>query len=648
MKKPHIDALAERQAAAKAAPAIMAAAPMSPIPDELRPRPALAAARASPPIDPAFAALHDEILDAIASGLSFDAIALLLCRRAETIAAPAICSILAIDREQRLRPIAAPSLPASYSTALDGLPIGPMVGSCGTAAFTGRPVEVRDIASDPLWAPYAHLALPLGLAACWSSPVKDRTGRIIATFAFYYRTPRGPSDAERTLVRTCVRLLSIAFERGEMQARNRQLSHYDRLTGLPNQLSFDEGLQVRLLEPRPSFGLILVDMDELKVVNDGYGYRAGDRLVQEVGRRIEAAAAPIIAYHLMSDEFAVLVDPCGDRAALERAAEAILRAVSHSRTADELPPPAITLGGAVYGLDGVHAETLRRNADLALKHAKQARRGGFVSFNPDATVPYRGEGPISEVRHALIEGRIEAHYQPVVRLSDGAVVGFEALARLRRATGELVAAGAFQPAITDPNLGHRLTGRMLSNVAADMRRWLDAGLPLGHVGINFSPADFAKADLEQRIVDTFAAAGVPLRHVIMEVTESVFLDGSDPWILPAIEKLRARGIRIALDDFGTGFASLTHLLRLPVDILKIDKSFVDRLLTDRPSAVIVEALIDMAAKLDLRVVAEGVECAEQAARLAELGCKLAQGYCFGHAEPAGMAADRLRDGGLPL
>ncbi len=164
-------------------------------------------------------AIQNEILEMIAYGGPLCVVAEALCRRIEQVAPEAICSVLSVDKEGHIHPIAAPSLPAKYSVALDGHSIGPAAGSCGTAAYRGEPVLVDDIATDPLWENYRALVEPLGLEACWSSPIKARGGRVIGTFALYYRTKRGPSPVERLAVETCVHLCAIALEQTEIQAR---------------------------------------------------------------------------------------------------------------------------------------------------------------------------------------------------------------------------------------------------------------------------------------------------------------------------------------------------------------------------------------------------------------------------------------------
>lgn len=580
--------------------------------------------------------LQNEVLEAVAYGEPLERIADLLCRRAEELAPGAICSILTIDKAGLVHPLAGPSLPKPYSAALDGVSIGPMVGSCGTAAFFGEPVVVSDIATDPLWENFKALALPAGLRACWSSPIKARDGRVVGTFAFYHRTPTGASALEQRIVSTCLHLCAIAIEHKEIQDRNHRLAYFDALTGLPNRGRFNELLRLRITEAAP-FGLLFVDIDHLKAVNDSLGHVFGDRLIKTLGKRIQASDARITACRLGGDEFAILVDDCDTSEMLSAIAGNVLAGATgiveyEARTTS----PSITIGGALFGLDGTDAETLYQNADFALHHAKETHRGGFVRFAAGLrTSMLDNIKLVQSVDVALAEGRMLPHYQPIVRMDSGEIIGLEALARMRMADGRIVSAGEFQPALADPRIAYRLTDLMLASVASDIRCWLDAGVPMQHVGINVTTGDFQRGDLQSRIVDTFAGAGVPLKHIILEVNEAVYMGSEDRRVVKSIEALRNMGVLVALDDFGTGFASLTHLLSFPVDIIKIDKSFVDRLANDTSSAVIVGSIIEIAAKLGMKVVAEGVETPEQAAALVRLGCELGQGYLY--SRPQGAA-----------
>ena len=193
----------------------------------------------------------------------------------------------------------------------------------------------------------------------------------------------------------------------------------------------------------------------------------------------------------------------------------------------------------------------------------------------------------------------------------------------------------------EPRVARRLTEVMLGQVAADVRLWLDGGIPFQHVGVNVTGGDFQDDSLADHITEAFGKAGVPLQHVVLEVTETVFVGGNDNRVASSVERLRSRGLRVALDDFGTGFASLTHLLTFPVDIIKIDKCFVDSLVGDSASGVIVAALIDIARKLGMPIVAEGIETVAQAESLRTLGCTLGQGFLFYRAASFEETTSRL-------
>lgn len=580
--------------------------------------------------------LQNAILESIARGEGLAAIMTTLCERVEALAPGVVCSVVTVDDEFRLRPLAAPGLPRAYGEAVNGTPIGPRVGSCGTAIYRKSPVEVTDIARDPHWEGYRELVLPLGLHACWSSPIAARDGRVVGSFAFYYREPRGPTPFERRIVETCVNLCAIAIEHEEVNARNHRLAYFDTLTGLPNRARFNEAIGQATSRTRAGFGLLLIDIDHLKAVNDTMGHPVGDRLIEAVGSRLAAVAPDGTAYRIGGDEFAVLLPGCDKAGQLRGVAGAILAAMQTPIDCEGTTiVPSVTIGGAIAGEDGADSVTLRQNADFALYHAKETRRGGYVRFKGGLrTSMTRRIQTIRSVGDALGAGRLIPYYQPIVRLDSGEIRGMEALARLRLDDGRVVAAGEFQDALLDPKLAYRISNQMLPAIAADMAQWQRDGLPIPFVGLNVTSADFQKGDLVQRIVRAFERAQLPLEHLVVEITEQVIMGGRRDGVARTMEGLRERGIMVALDDFGTGFASLTHLLDFPVDTIKIDKSFVAGIEGGSRNGAIVEALIGIASRLGIRIVAEGIENEGQARRLTGMGCRLGQGYHYSRPMPA--------------
>jgi diguanylate cyclase (GGDEF)-like protein len=573
--------------------------------------------------------LQNAILRMIARGASLESTCSTLCSEVESILPEVICSVLTVDPAGLLHPLAGPSLPDEYSRALDGVMMGPLSGSCGTAAYLKTDVTVINIETDERWAQFKHLALPHGLRACWSSPICGAEGRAIATFAFYYRNVRGPTAFDREVVANCVHLTQIAIDRHERVLEHQRRAFTDALTGHPNRAAYHAALAKLGGAAAGSWALFVLDLDNLKVVNDTFGHHAGDRLLQVASDRIAAAIHPGRTFRIGGDEFAMIIQANDGLHDLEAAAGQILEALALSANCGgQVVVPRATIGGAVYSQDDPTVERVRQNADLALYHAKETGRGGFVRYGPGlrSNITRRMDA-IRDLSAALRENRIEAYYQPIFRLDTREIVGLEALCRMRIGDS-IVSAASFHEATADAQVATLLTARMMTLVAADLRRWLDRGIPFQHVGINVSSADLSGGAVEQVLTAAFEGEGVPLEHVILEVTETVYMGRGDQAIQKAIRALRASGIRVALDDFGTGFASLTHLLTVPVDVIKIDKMFVDHLEPDGVSLTIVEGLIRTAKKMSIRIVAEGIETEEQVRQLRAIGCLLGQGYVF--------------------
>ena len=369
--------------------------------------------------------LQNTILEKIATGQSLAETVDYLCREVETMTDDIVCSVLLLDEEQRLRHLAGPSLPLEYTSAIDGIAIGHGVGSCGTAAFHGEPVLVENIDTHEFWQPYKQLALPLGLKACWSTPIIG-SGKVLGTFAFYYRNIRGPSDPERQIVNACVHLCAIAMERDQRMAERRRMADTDGLTGLPNRSRFNEVI-AEVSRRDGDWALMLVDLDNLKMVNDTFGHGAGDDLIRIVAERMKQECAPGMTFRLGGDEFAVIVPCLVTTDPAELAEKLIYRIKEPADCAGHLIYPAATLGGARAGLER-SPQQVRQNADYALYHAKERARGRYLEYQPGlgSSIVKRFRS-VQEVDQALRNDRIDAHYQPIIELATGRIMGFETL-----------------------------------------------------------------------------------------------------------------------------------------------------------------------------------------------------------------------------
>jgi EAL domain-containing protein (putative c-di-GMP-specific phosphodiesterase class I) len=283
---------------------------------------------------------------------------------------------------------------------------------------------------------------------------------------------------------------------------------------------------------------------------------------------------------------------------------------------------------------------LMKDADIALYRAKAQGRNRVVTYSSKLRMATEERVTLGrDVREAISKDQIVPFYQPKVCLTSGRIIGLEALARWQHPTKGVLTPGFFGAVFDDPELAQAISDSLISQVASDMREWLDQGFDLGRVAVNLSSAQFGQSGLADEILGILERSNVPPEHFEIEVTETVFLGKSSDYVAAILGQFRQRGVQIALDDFGTGYASLTHLKQFPVDHLKVDQSFVRNLEHDTGDEAIVTAVIGLGRSLNLQVTAEGVETLGQAKRLRELGCHNAQGYLY--ARP--MAASQVPD-----
>jgi EAL domain-containing protein (putative c-di-GMP-specific phosphodiesterase class I) len=284
------------------------------------------------------------------------------------------------------------------------------------------------------------------------------------------------------------------------------------------------------------------------------------------------------------------------------------------------------------------ADDILAEADLALYAAKSAGKNTFCGFTPamKQQAQHRGE-TIINIGKALQAGELEVFYQPKVVMKDARHVGFEALLRWRRQDGRISTPGQFEAALQDPELARKIGDFVVGEVIYQAAEWQNAGLPFGHIAVNFSASQFRNGTIVQTLIAQLEEHRLPVSAIEIEVTEGVFLNEEAELVLQILRELKERGIRIALDDFGTGFASLTHLRKFPVDTIKIDRTFVSRFLRHPEDHAIVQSILYLAAALQLEVVAEGIEREEQREMLAAFGCTIGQGFLFGRPMPAAAA-----------
>jgi len=413
---------------------------------------------------------------------------------------------------------------------------------------------------------------------------------------------------------------------------------HDALTKLPNRSLFQEKLD-GLAEgrARSRFALLLLDIDDFKLVNDTLGHDAGDSLLITVADRVRRAVRPgdFIA-RLGGDEFAVILSGIRSEAGTAAAVEKILETLKEPWVYDgRVGDCRVSIGASMWPDQGKEASELLKNADIALYAAKVQERGKLAIFEPSMRDEMqRRSSKMTLARNALHQDLIAPFYQPKVELISGKLVGFEALLRWRHPTRGVQMPATIDAAFEDLELARQLTDRIFNHVLSDMRRWLDSGVDFGHVAINVTAADFKQKGFPELLLSRLDAHALPRECLEVEVTETVFLGRGAEYVEEALKTLSKGGIRIALDDFGTGYASLSHLKQFPVDIVKIDRSFLKDINEDTHNTAIIRTVIGLGRSLGLDVVAEGVETLDQQSYLIGQGCKLGQGYLYGKAAPA--------------
>ena len=572
--------------------------------------------------------LQNEILEATVRGAALKTIAELVCVRAEGLAPGALCSILTVDAQGRVHPLAGPSLPPAYSAALDGFAIGASAGSCGTAAYRGEPVEVIDIATDPLWADYKALALMHGLRACWSSPIKARDGRVVGTFAFYYRERRGPAEVERQIVETCVHLCGIAIEHDESQTRIHQLAYFDALTGLPNRVQFQDraaGLIANMAR-ESGVAILHVDLDEFKCINDTLGHRVGDFLLEGVAQRLAACVGDsAFLARIGGDEFAIAQVSAEGRATASALAECIVAEIGRPFELDE---QRVTVGASI-GIAHVQAGAtdlaeLMRCAGMALYAAKRDGGGTHRFFTAEMDVVMQLRRKLrQDIREALASGEFTLVYQPIVALETGELVAVEALLRWQHPLRGTVPPSDFIPIAEEMGVIGALGDWALREACAAAADWPREV----RIAVNLSPLQLEQPGLVLDVAAALNKNGLTPARLELEITESALI-AENAMTRMALRELHGIGISLSMDDFGTGYSSLRALRSFPVGKIKIDQSFVRDIGRNADSAAIIRAVIGLAHDLGLRTAAEGIETEGQLQWLALQGCTEGQGNYF--------------------
>ncbi|WP_245472096.1 sensor domain-containing protein [Rhizobium jaguaris] len=558
-------------------------------------------------------------------------------------------SVLLLDHEGiHLSHGAAPNLPAAYSRLIDGIAIGPKVGSCGTAAWRGKPVFVNDTQTDPLWQDFRGLAAQFDLYSCWSTPIMTSQGNVLGTLGLYSSAVREPTECELELIAMATHIAGIAIERKRAEDRIYFMAHHDDLTGLPNRAFLKENMAKILFKARRNgrkVTVAYVDLDNFKQVNDSRGHGAGDELLKELtARMVDSLRASDMVVRLGGDEFLLVFVHQSRRhdTGIARRLRELQKAITQPVVIGDIEVSVTSsIGVAAFPADGETPEELIACADAAMYKAKEHGRNRlqYHTHKPNAA----GVMPLSEqeeLRSAIGAKQFFVEYQPQVDVASGRIVGVEALVRWRHPRHGMLPPGQFIPLAEESGLIIPLGLFVLNEACRQAKEWQAMGLPPVTIAVNVSARQFGDPALAAHVTEALEASGLGPQWLELELTESTLMHDV-PRALHVMQALKALGVRLSIDDFGTGYSSLAALKTFPFDRLKMDRSFVEALPRDETTVAIASAVISLARRLRLAVVAEGVESDEQLEFLRESQCNEAQGFYFSRPVGAGEIARLL-------
>jgi diguanylate cyclase (GGDEF)-like protein/PAS domain S-box-containing protein len=445
-----------------------------------------------------------------------------------------------------------------------------------------------------------------------AAPIHDRLGRVIGAVIVFHDV-------------SAARAMSMQMTYS---------AHHDVVTNLPNRLLLNDritqSISLAHRQSRP-FAVLFLDLDHFKNINDSLGHAAGDELLQSISKRLSACVrASDTVSRQGGDEFAVLLPEITHA---EDAAKCAAKIITAFHAPHSIGVTSVHIGASIgislYPKDGVDAETLIKNADMAMYHAKERGRGNFQFFEAEMNLKaVERQSMESELRRAFEENEFLLHYQPKVNLETGEITGVEALIRWQHPDRGLVLPSQFVPIAEDCGLIIPIGRWVMREACTQARAWQDAGLRHLRMAVNVSAVEFRERGFVENVRTILSDTGLEARYLVLELTERVLMANAKS-TAAVLDELKAMGVHLAVDDFGTGYSSLSYLRQFPIDVLKIDQSFVQQITSNTDDSTIITAIINMGRSLKHIVIAEGIETDEQRAYLQSHHCDEGQGFLFG-------------------
>jgi diguanylate cyclase (GGDEF)-like protein len=494
--------------------------------------------------------------------------------------------------------------------------------------------------------PWSNLLASNGFSSAWSIPfASNGSSRLVGTLTIYSRSRTCPAAGDIEISESSAKLAALVLEHRRLHSELMHNAYLDPLTGLPNRRAGVHAIEsaiARAAHQKSSVAILWLDINRFKRINDQYGHEAGDHVLRSIAERLRRSPLDCVSVARMGeDEFLVVIP--GKEESLDtveisrRLGAAIAKPIYYGATRITV---TASIGSCMYPRDGANADVLERNADYAVFRAKSTGES-YCVFSAAMSQEASEVLEIEEALGVALEKRyLRLVYQPIYS-REGELTGFEALLRFHHPKLGNVSPARFIPIAEDTRMIVPIGNWVLREACRQLKAWHNEGLPHVSMAVNISALQFARDDFADSVAGIFTECDLDPNHLILELTESVIMEDYAS-VVSQMNLLRQCGVHIAMDDFGTGYSSLSYIHRIPVDMLKIDRSFVERLTDPDSTRPIVEAVIGLTQRLGLHVVAEGVETQEQRRILQQAGCERFQGYLFARPLPPEEAEICLR------
>ncbi len=556
---------------------------------------------------------------------------------------PASVGCLCLAQEDQLKVFAAPGLSEKFVQQLNSLTVSPESGCCGSAAYQGHPVIVPDISRGPLWQSCLDAAREEGISSSYSVPILSGKGRSLGTITLFRGSIYQATDDEIQLTEKMAQLAAIAIEQCQLSELLLHQAKHDALTGLLNRSALAQLLGYRLngrTDSHSRAALLLVDLDRFKRINDTLGHEVGDVLLCQVSERLRGCVRKNdLLGRIGGDEFLVALYPIHTSSDVRKAAERILKSLTRPfNIQGQRLHIGASIGISIFPDDGPDTAIVQKNADIAMHVAKNEGGNCFQFFNQEMNLTLIERLQVeNDLRRAIEANEFELHYQPQYNLRTGRLAALEALIRWNHPEHGRMAPDRFIPVAEETLLIIPIGSWVIREACRQSAQWIARGLAPVRIAVNVSAMQFTQLNLAQTVEQALKDNNLSPELLEIEITESVILKDKEE-VRKNLAALKQMGVLTTIDDFGTGYSSITYLRQMPLDCLKIDKSFIKDLASDEATAKktknLMKAFVALARNLNLTLVAEGIETTDQRDFVSTIGCEIGQGFLFSPPLPA--------------